>query len=69
MAARLRDTYKNQRILTALMDKFQYKNVMEVPKLEKDYASTWVLAKQRKTQRSWRAAVEEIGADQQDRDR
>lgn len=34
MAARLRETYKNE-VFNALMEKFQYKNVMEVPKLEK----------------------------------
>ena len=34
MTARLVDTYKNE-VFKQLMDKFQYKNVMEVPKLEK----------------------------------
>ena len=34
MAARLREIYKED-AFKALMDKFQYKNVMEVPKLEK----------------------------------
>lgn len=34
MTARLREIYKNQ-VFPALKDKFQYKNVMEVPKLEK----------------------------------
>lgn len=34
MAARLRETYKSE-VFTALMEKFKYKNVMEVPKLEK----------------------------------
>lgn len=34
MAARLRETYKNE-VFSALMEKFKYKNVMEVPKLEK----------------------------------
>lgn len=34
MAARLRETYKNE-VFNALMEKFKYKNVMEVPKLEK----------------------------------
>ena len=34
MTARLKETYKNE-AFKALMDKFQYKNVMEVPKLEK----------------------------------
>ncbi len=34
MAARLRETY-NKEIFPALKEQFQYKNVMEVPKLEK----------------------------------
>ena len=34
MTARLKETYKNE-VFPALMDKFGYKNVMEVPKLEK----------------------------------
>lgn len=34
MAARLKDTYKNE-VFPALMEKFKYSNVMEVPKLEK----------------------------------
>lgn len=34
MAARLKETYKNE-VFNALMEKFKYKNVMEVPKLEK----------------------------------
>ena len=34
MAARLRETYDNQ-VFNALKEKFQYKNVMEVPKLVK----------------------------------
>lgn len=34
MAARMRETYKNE-VFNALMEKFQYKNVNEVPKLEK----------------------------------
>ncbi len=34
MTARLKETYKNE-VFKALMDKFGYKNVMEVPKLEK----------------------------------
>ena len=32
--ARLRDTY-NQEIVPAMMNKFGYKNVMQVPKLDK----------------------------------
>jgi large subunit ribosomal protein L5 len=34
LAARLKETYKNQ-VFNAMMEKFKYKNVMEVPKLEK----------------------------------
>lgn len=34
MAARLKEVYQNE-VFKGLMDKFQYKNVMEVPKLEK----------------------------------
>ena len=34
MTARLRETYDNQ-VFNALKEKFQYKNVMEVPKLVK----------------------------------
>lgn len=34
MAARLKEIYKNE-VFKALMEKFKYKNVMEVPKLEK----------------------------------
>ena len=34
MTARLRETYKND-VFPALKDKFQYKNVMEIPKLVK----------------------------------
>ena len=33
MAARLQDTYRNE-VFKQMMEKFQYKNVMEVPKLE-----------------------------------
>ena len=34
MAARLKETYKNE-VFQALMDEFKYDNVMQVPKLEK----------------------------------
>ena len=34
MASRLKEKYQNE-VVPALMEKFQYKNVMEVPKLEK----------------------------------
>ncbi|MCF6465274.1 50S ribosomal protein L5 [Clostridium sp. Cult2] len=34
MASRLKEKYKNE-VIPALMERFQYKNVMEVPKLDK----------------------------------
>jgi large subunit ribosomal protein L5 len=34
MTSRLREKYKNE-VISALMEKFQYNNIMEVPKLEK----------------------------------
>ena len=34
MTARMRELYNNQ-VYGALQDKFQYSNVMEIPKLEK----------------------------------
>ncbi|GFN36919.1 50S ribosomal protein L5 [Tepidimicrobium xylanilyticum] len=34
MASRLKEKYKNE-VVPALMERFQYKNIMEVPKLEK----------------------------------
>ena len=34
MTSRLKDKYQNE-VVPALMEKFQYKNIMEVPKLEK----------------------------------
>ena len=34
MVPRLQEKYKNE-VVPALMDKFEYKNIMEVPKLEK----------------------------------
>lgn len=34
MASRLKDKYKNE-VINAMMEKFQYENIMEVPKLEK----------------------------------
>lgn len=34
MAARLKETYNNE-VFNALMEKFQYKNVMQVPRLDK----------------------------------
>ena len=37
--ARLRELYEKE-IVPALMEKFNYKNIMEAPKLEKSW-STW----------------------------
>ena len=34
MATRLKEKYKNE-VVPAMMEKFGYKNIMEVPKLEK----------------------------------
>jgi len=34
MASRLKEKYTNE-VVSALMERFQYKNIMEVPKLEK----------------------------------
>lgn len=34
MASRLKDKYKNE-VVSAMMEKFQYENIMEVPRLEK----------------------------------
>ncbi len=34
MTSRLREKYENE-VIKSLMERFQYKNVMEVPKLEK----------------------------------
>ena len=34
MAARLKETYKNE-VAPALMKKFEYKSVMQIPKLDK----------------------------------
>ena len=48
--SRLKDQYQNE-IVDALTKKFGYKNIMEVPKLER-LLSTWVLVKQKKMQKS-----------------
>lgn len=47
--ARLKETYLNE-IVDAMMKKFEYKNVMQVPKLDK-IVSIWALAKQKKIQK------------------
>ena len=44
--SRLKEQYQNE-IVDAMIKKFGYKNIMEVPKLDK-LLSTWALAKQKK---------------------
>ena len=58
MAARLKEIYKNE-IFKALIDKFQYKNVMEVPKLEKITVNMG-LGEARDNPKMLETAVEEI---------
>ena len=58
-AARMRDTYKNE-VFQALMDKFQYKNVMEVPKLEK-ITLNMGLGEAKENPKVLESAVKEIG--------
>ena len=36
MASRLQEKYNNQ-VAPAMMEKFGYKNIMEIPKLDKSY--------------------------------
>ena len=52
MTARLRETYNNE-VFGALKEKFQYKNVMEVPKLSEDHNQygSWRSQRQRKGHR------------------
>lgn len=45
--SRLKEKYLNE-VSPALMSKFEYKSVMQVPKVEKSL-STWVLVMQYKT--------------------
>lgn len=58
MAARLRETYKNN-VFSALMDQFKYKNVMEVPKLEK-VTINMGLGEAKENAKIMESAVEEI---------
>ena len=46
MSARLKEMYQNE-MVDAMIKKFGYKNIMEVPKLDK-IVVIWVLAKLRK---------------------
>lgn len=65
MAARLKDTYKNN-VFSALMDQFKYDNVMEVPKLEK-VTDNMGWAKPKENAKIMESAVEEIGLSQDQR--
>ena len=47
--SRLKEQYQNE-IVDAMIKKFGYKNIMEVPKLDK-VVINWALAKQKKMQR------------------
>lgn len=58
MAARLRETYKND-VFPALKEKFQYENVMEVPKLEK-VTLNMGLGEAKENAKVLESAVEEI---------
>jgi large subunit ribosomal protein L5 len=57
--ARIRETYKND-VFPALMEKFQYKNVMQVPKLEK-VTINMGLGEAKENAKILESAVEEIG--------
>ena len=59
MAARLKDTYKNN-VFSALMDQFKYDNVMEVQKLEK-VTINMGLGEAKENAKIMESAVEEIG--------
>ena len=58
-AARLRDTYKDE-VFNALKEKFQYNNVMEVPKLEK-ITLNMGLGEAKENPKVLESAVTEIG--------
>lgn len=59
MAARLRETYKND-VFKGLMEKFKYENVMEVPKLEK-ITINMGLGDSKENAKLMEVAVEELG--------
>lgn len=59
MATRLRDKYKNE-VVPALMEKFKYDNIMEVPKLEKVVINMG-LGEARDNPKLLESAVEELG--------
>ncbi len=58
MASRLKEKYKNE-VIPALMEKFSYSNVMEVPKLEKVTLNMGV-GEAKDTPKSLEVAVEEL---------
>ncbi|MDO4393869.1 MAG: 50S ribosomal protein L5 [Bacillota bacterium] len=59
MTARLKETYKND-VFNKLMDQFKYKNVMQVPKLEK-VTINMGLGEAKENSKILESAVEEIG--------
>lgn len=59
MAARLSETYKNE-VFKSMMEKFKYKNVMEVPKLEK-ITINMGLGDTKENAKLLEVAVEELG--------
>ena len=59
MAAKLREIYNNE-VFDALKEKFQYKNVMEVPKLVK-ITINMGLGEAKDNAKVMESAVEEIG--------
>ena len=58
MAARLRETYKND-VFPALREQFKYENVMEIPKLEK-VTINMGLGEAKENAKIMESAVEEI---------
>lgn len=59
MAARLKETYKTD-VFKSLMEKFKYKNVMEVPKLEK-ITINMGLGEAKDNTKMMESAIEELG--------
>lgn len=59
MAARLKEKYTKE-VVPALMEKFQYKNIMEVPKLEKIVLNMG-LGEARENPKILESALEELG--------
>ena len=60
MTSRLQEKYSNE-VIPALMEKFQYKNIMEVPKLEKVVLNVGI-GEARENPKALEKAVEEITA-------